>query len=143
MVILEFLTKIYSRKRYSRLRVRFIFTRNKKNCSGVWVGLLYCLILHFPGMSKCVALLTIPHLLREDATKIFDGIDNKQPSIEYWGIQVYISYINLSGNASVELFAIKVEDFTIASTKDFIHTFSILITSRYLFNLLYTLYSSA
>lgn len=58
-------------------------------------------------------------------------------------MQVYISYINLSENASVELFAIKVEDFTIASTKDFIHTFSILIASRYLFNLFYTLYSSA
>ena len=58
-------------------------------------------------------------------------------------MQVYISYIILSENASVELFAIKVEDFTIASTKDFIHTFSILITSSYLFNLLYTLYSSA
>ena len=58
-------------------------------------------------------------------------------------MQVYISYIILTENASVELFAIKVEDFTIASTKDFIHTFSILITSPYLFNLLYTLYSSA
>ena len=42
-------------------------------------------------------------------------------------MQVYISYINLSENASVELFAIKVEDFTIESTKDFIDTSSILI----------------
>ena len=58
-------------------------------------------------------------------------------------MQVYISYINLSENASVELFAIKVEDFTIESTKDFIDTSSILIAWRYLFNLLYTQYSSA
>ena len=104
--------------------------------------MLYCLILRFPGMSKCAALLTISHLLREDGTKIFDGKDNKQPSIEYRGIQIYIRYISLSDNAYVELFAIMVEDFPIASTKDFIHVFSILVASHYLFKLLYTLYSS-
>ena len=40
-------------------------------------------------------------------------------------------------NTNVEIFAINVKDFATASNKSFIHVFSILFASHYVFNLLY------
>ena len=58
----------------------YIYKEHKK-CLGNLVGLLYCLVFRFPGTLKFVALLIISHLLREDVMKLFDGKDNKYPSI--------------------------------------------------------------
>ena len=41
-------------------------------------------------------------------------------------------------NTNVEIFAIKVENFTIASNKNFVHTFSILIILHYVLNFLFS-----
>ena len=74
MVILEFLTKTL---KMFEVKVKVHNCKEQWKYSRVLVVWLYCLILRFPGMSKCAALLTITHLLREDGTKIFDGKDNK------------------------------------------------------------------
>ena len=55
-------------------------------------------------------------------------------------IHVFVNYISILKNTNAEIFAIKVEDFTTASNKKFIHAFYILIVSNYKFNLLYAIH---
>ena len=55
-------------------------------------------------------------------------------------VHFFIDYVSIPGNTNVEIFAIKVEDFTTASNKKFIHAFYILIASHYIFNLLHAMH---
>ena len=49
----------------------------------------------------------------------------------------FIKCISILQNTNVKIFAIRVEDFTTASNKNFIHAFSILTALHHAFNLLY------
>ena len=56
-------------------------------------------------------------------------------------VHVFINYIRILENTNVEIFPIKVEDFTTASNKKkIIHVFYILIVSHFIFNLLYAIH---
>ena len=81
-------------------------------------------------MSKCLALLTIPYMLRESAVSFFDDGESRQPRLRCQGDDL-LTWVN-SSNISVV-----VEDTVVCVVNDFINAFAVLIATHYVFNLAY------
>ena len=86
-------------------------------------------------LSHSTTLLALPYILREESLHYFDIATSNQPRFRYNTLISDISDIEFLTDAS--RFDVLIERFQIASSKDFIRAFAILMASFYAFNVEY------
>ena len=98
------------------------------------------LFYSFLDLTRCIALLSIPFHLKENPINYFEVSDpivsgnTNQPRIKC-DIDTEADFHEI-GNKLI-LFEIKVEQFTTGTTKDFVKSMALLISSFYVFNVEY------
>ena len=86
-------------------------------------------------LSHSTTLLALPYILREKSLHYFDIATSNQPRFRYKTPISDISDIEFLADAS--RFDVLIERFQIASSKEFIRAFAILMASFYVFNVEY------
>ena len=98
------------------------------------------LIYSFLDLTRCIALLSLPFHLKEDLINYFELPDavisgnTNQPSIKC-DIDKEENFHEIANKSM--LFEIKVEQFMTGTTKDFMKSMALLISSFYVFNVEY------